>query len=102
MSKTLLAESFGQRLLVIFTALSPFYVTLHGRSLLDNAGAYCPEQPHDKGSALYKYPTSSCKTTSKNQQTLRFQSAILMTIFKLWTEKTVRKSLFLLYFSHGF
>jgi len=61
MSKTLLAESFGQRLLVICTALSPFYVTLHGRSLLDNAGAYCPEQPHDKGSALYKYPTSSCK-----------------------------------------
>jgi len=45
MSKTLLAESFGQRLLVIFTALSPFYV----------------EQPHDKGSALYKYPTNRCK-----------------------------------------
>ncbi|WP_081428723.1 hypothetical protein [Colwellia psychrerythraea] len=44
-SKTLLAESFGQRLLVIFTALSPFYV----------------EQPHDKGSALYKHPTSRCK-----------------------------------------
>jgi hypothetical protein len=41
MSKTLLAEPFGQRLLGIFTALSPFYV----------------EQPHDKGSALYKYPT---------------------------------------------
>jgi hypothetical protein len=61
MSKTLLAESFGQRLLVIFTALSPFYVTLHGCSLLDNAGAYCPEQPHDKGSALYKYPTNRCK-----------------------------------------
>ena len=61
MSKTLLAESFGQRLLVIFTALSPFYVTLHGCSLLDNAGAHCPEQPHDKGSALYKYPTNSCK-----------------------------------------
>jgi len=31
MSKALLAESFGQRLLFIFTALSPFYV----------------EQPHD-------------------------------------------------------
>jgi len=45
MSKTLLAESFGQRLLGIFTALSPFYV----------------EQPHYKGSALYKYPTNSCK-----------------------------------------
>ena len=44
-SKTLLAESFGQRLLVIFTALLPFYV----------------EQPHDKGSALYKYPTNCCK-----------------------------------------
>jgi len=61
MSKTLLAESFGQRLLVIFTALSPFYVTLHGCSLLDNAGAYCPEQPHDKGSVLYKYPINRCK-----------------------------------------
>ncbi|MCW8866301.1 MAG: hypothetical protein OQK09_08375, partial [Colwellia sp.] len=36
---------FGQRLLVIFTALSPFYV----------------EQPHYKGSALYKYPTKCCK-----------------------------------------
>jgi len=46
MSKTLLTESFGQRLLVIFTALSPFYV----------------EQPHDKGSALYKYPTNRCKS----------------------------------------
>jgi hypothetical protein len=49
MSKTLLAESFGQHLLVIFTALSPFYV----------------EQPHDKGSALYKYPTKSCKNNLK-------------------------------------
>ncbi|PKH85133.1 hypothetical protein [Colwellia sp. Bg11-28] len=45
MSKTLLAESFGQRLLVICTALSSFYV----------------EQPHDKGSALYKYPKKRCK-----------------------------------------
>ncbi|WP_245942410.1 hypothetical protein [Candidatus Colwellia aromaticivorans] len=44
--KVTLAESFGQRLLVIFTALSPFYV----------------EQPHYKGSALYKYPTSRCKS----------------------------------------
>jgi hypothetical protein len=61
MSKALLAESFGQRLLVIFTALSPFYVALHVCSSLDNAGAYCPEQPHDKGSVLYKKPTSSCK-----------------------------------------
>jgi hypothetical protein len=41
----LLAESFGQRLLVISTALSPFYV----------------EQPHYKGSALYKDSTNSCK-----------------------------------------
>ena len=41
----LLAESFGQRLLDIFTALSPFYV----------------EQPHDKSSSLYKYPTNRCK-----------------------------------------
>jgi len=61
MSKALLAESFEQRLLVIFTALSPFYVALHGCNSLDNAGAYCPEQPHDKGSALYKYPKYRCK-----------------------------------------
>jgi len=38
-------ESFGQRLLVIFTALSPFYV----------------EKPHYKGSVLYNYPTTRCK-----------------------------------------
>jgi hypothetical protein len=49
MSKTLLAESFGQYLLVIFTALSPFYV----------------EQPYYKGSALYKYPTNSRKNNLK-------------------------------------
>ncbi|WP_081961968.1 hypothetical protein [Colwellia psychrerythraea] len=61
MSKTLLAESFGQRLLVILTALSPFYVTRYGCRLLDNAGAYCPEKPHDKSSVLYKYPTNRCK-----------------------------------------
>jgi len=61
MSKTLLAESFGQRLLEIFMALSPFYVTLHGCSLLDNAGAYCPEQPHGKTSTLYKYSTNRRK-----------------------------------------
>ena len=77
MSKTLLAESFGQRLLVIFTALSPFYVTLHGCSLLDNAGAHCPEQPHDKGSALYKYPTNRCKTISQDQQTLVLTEILL-------------------------
>jgi len=55
MSKMLLAESSGQHLLVIFTALSPFYVTLHGCSLLDNAGAYCPEQPHVCWSFLRRY-----------------------------------------------
>jgi hypothetical protein len=77
MSKTLLAESIGQRLLVIYTALSPFYVTLHGCSLLDNAGAHCPEQPHDKGSALYKYPTNRCKTISQDQQTLVLTEILL-------------------------
>jgi len=46
-------------LLVIFTALSPFYV----------------EQPHDKGSALYKYPTNRCKnnlerSTDPNEGTI--------------------------------
>lgn len=30
-----------------------------------------------------------------------FQSIILMTTFKLWTENTVRKSLFLLCLSHS-
>ncbi|PAJ72323.1 hypothetical protein CJF42_21720 [Pseudoalteromonas sp. NBT06-2] len=45
-NKMLLAESFGQRLLGIFTALSPFYV----------------EQPHDKASALYKLQTIRCKS----------------------------------------
>jgi hypothetical protein len=50
----LLAESFGQRLLVIFTASSSFYV----------------EQPHDKDSSLYKYPTIAAKTISKDQQPL--------------------------------
>ncbi len=55
MNKMRLTESLGQRLLVIFTALSPFYVTLHGGSLLENTRAYCPEQPHDKAS--YKYST---------------------------------------------
>ncbi|MCW8866642.1 MAG: hypothetical protein OQK22_17315 [Colwellia sp.] len=48
-SKTFLAEPFGQRLLVIFTALSPFYV----------------EPPHYKGSTLYKYPTKCCKNNLK-------------------------------------
>ncbi|PAJ75904.1 hypothetical protein CJF42_02470 [Pseudoalteromonas sp. NBT06-2] len=45
-NKMLLAESFEQRLLGIFTALSPFYV----------------EQPHDKASALYEFRTISCKS----------------------------------------
>ncbi len=45
-NKMLLAESLGQRLLVFFTALSLFYV----------------EQPHDKVSALTKYPTIRCKS----------------------------------------
>jgi hypothetical protein len=45
MNKTLLAESFRQRLLDIYTALSPSYV----------------EQPHDKGCALFKYPTNRGK-----------------------------------------
>jgi len=50
----LLAEYFKQRLLVIFIVLSLFYVTLHGCCVLDNAGAYCPEQQHKKTSALCK------------------------------------------------
>jgi hypothetical protein len=65
MSKTLLAEFFGQRLSVICTALSPFYVTRHGCRLLDNAGAYCPEQPHDKGSSCINTQQTTAKTISK-------------------------------------
>jgi hypothetical protein len=61
-SKALLAESIEQHLLIIFTPLSLFYVTLHRCSLLDNTGAsYCPEKLHDKGTVLYKHPTNSCK-----------------------------------------
>ncbi|WP_372882966.1 hypothetical protein [Psychromonas sp.] len=44
-SKTLLAESFGQRLLALSTALSPVYV----------------EKLHYADSALYKEPTNCCK-----------------------------------------
>ncbi len=65
-SNTLLAESFGQYLLVIFTSLLPFYVARHGCRLLDSAGKHCPEQPHYKGSALYKYLTNLCKNNLKS------------------------------------
>jgi len=53
-SKALLTESFPQCLLGISTALLPFYV----------------QRPHDKVSALYKYPQTDAKTISKDQQTL--------------------------------
>ncbi|WP_252097627.1 hypothetical protein [Pseudoalteromonas sp. NBT06-2] len=52
----LLAESFGQRLLGIFTALSPFYV----------------EQPHDKAFALYKCPTIRCKSNLERSTAPRY------------------------------
>ncbi len=45
-NKMLLVESLEQRLLVIFTALSPFYVG----------------QPYDKASAMTNYPTICCKS----------------------------------------
>jgi len=64
-SKTLLAESFGQRLLGIFTALLPFYV----------------EQPHDKGSALYEYPTNCCKNNlerSTDPRLIELKMALMM------------------------
>jgi len=35
-----------------------------GKALIEEngcSGAYCPEQPHDKGSTLYKCPTNRCK-----------------------------------------
>nr|WP_249038203.1 hypothetical protein [Shewanella algidipiscicola] len=44
-SKTFLADPFEQRLLVISTACSAFYV----------------ESLHHKASALYEYPTIPCK-----------------------------------------
>ncbi len=45
---------------------------------------------------------TAAKTISKAQKTLRFQPVILRATFKFWTEKTVKKSLFLLCLSHGF
>jgi hypothetical protein len=57
----LLAGSFGQRLLDIFTALSPFYV----------------EKPHDKDSVLYKYPTNCCKNNLKRSTDPIFCKKIL-------------------------
>jgi hypothetical protein len=53
-NKRLLAESFGQRLLVIFTALSPFYV----------------EYPMTKALPCIKTQQKAAKTISKDQQTL--------------------------------
>ncbi|PKH87840.1 hypothetical protein [Colwellia sp. Bg11-28] len=85
-SKTLLAESFGQRLLVIFTSLLPFYVTRHGCRLLDNAGAYCPEQPHYKGSALYKYPTNHCKNNFERSTNPIYCVAFFL-LFTLFLDK---------------
>ncbi|WP_426360546.1 hypothetical protein ACPUVO_07830 [Pseudocolwellia sp. HL-MZ19] len=64
-SKTLLAESFGQHLLVISTALSPFYV----------------EQPHDKGSALYKYLTNCCKNNLERSTRPNTEPFILVFCF---------------------
>jgi len=67
--------------LVVFTASSPFYVTLHGCCLLDNTGAYCPKKPHNKDSNLYKYTTNNCKnnlerSTDSNANTLIIQDKI--------------------------
>ncbi|MDG1750396.1 MAG: hypothetical protein P8I03_01860 [Thalassotalea sp.] len=66
-SKTILAESFGQRLLVIFTALLPFYV----------------EQPHYKGSALYKSPTNCCKNILERSTVPIIMITIFINIFYL-------------------
>jgi hypothetical protein len=67
MSKTLLAEPFGQRLLGIFTVLSPFYV----------------KQPHDKGSALYNSQQFVAKIISKDQQTLMKNNQVSNNFIKL-------------------
>jgi hypothetical protein len=56
MSKTLLAESFGQRLLVVFTALSPFYVNNHITKALP----------------CINTQQTAAKIISKDQQTLLF------------------------------
>ncbi|MDO6526255.1 hypothetical protein Q4519_11230 [Motilimonas sp. 1_MG-2023] len=49
MGKTLLAESVGQRLLVISTALAPFRVVHYATKVLATTNV------------LYKYPTIRCK-----------------------------------------
>jgi len=69
MSKALLVESFGQRLLVVFTALSLFYVTLHGCSLLDNAGDVLNNHM-TKALPCMNTQQIAIKTISKVQQTL--------------------------------
>jgi hypothetical protein len=63
-------------LLVIFTALSPFYV----------------EQPHYKGSALYKYPTNRCKNNLKRSTdpkfTENFYIGVEYSLLKISVNKT--------------
>ncbi|AAZ28278.1 hypothetical protein CPS_2246 [Colwellia psychrerythraea 34H] len=54
-------------MLAIFTALSPFYV----------------EQPHDKGSALYKYPTNR----SKNNLESSTDPSIIQLNYSTWQTK---------------
>ncbi|MDO6526113.1 hypothetical protein Q4519_10510 [Motilimonas sp. 1_MG-2023] len=49
MGKTLLAESVGQRLLAISTALAPFRVAHYATKVLATTNV------------LYKYPTIRCK-----------------------------------------
>jgi hypothetical protein len=73
-NKTLLAGSIGQRLLCIFTALSPFYV----------------EQPHDKGSALYKYTTKSCKNNFERSTGPKVIEATTETLFTFTQDYSIR------------
>ncbi|MDO6525341.1 hypothetical protein Q4519_06545 [Motilimonas sp. 1_MG-2023] len=53
MGKTLLAESVGQRLLVISTALAPFRVVHYATKVLATTNV------------LYKSPTNRCKNQHK-------------------------------------
>jgi len=69
-SKTFLAESFGQHLLVIFTALEPFYVTLHGCNLIENTGVYSPEHHIIKAHSCINTQQKAAKIIFKVQQPL--------------------------------
>jgi len=56
--------------------------------LLDNAGAYCPEQPDDKGSALHKYPSATHFLQNHSHFAMQFRFVLLI------VDTNTHKSLF--------